>query len=568
MPFPLAALRSPGSAKLFICLVCLVYLLLIVPGPGTALPWLIVDDGLFFRWSSQIQQGNWLGPWDYLTTAKGPLHSLLVAWAADLGIGPFAYKRLLYLLGSLVFAFTVIRPGRPWLRLALLVALLADPFQFGPLGLRNLREGTYLPIQMAALGLGSLVLDRLRAGVMRPARILLPMLAMAFAVGLLLITREGRLIVVFEMFVWLVLAAFLLLRYRQQWRIWRRASVSILLSFTLILLVPLLPMAILRSQQATHYGYPLSNSFEEGEFSRFFAKLSALRVRGDQAYIPRVSVKKRTLLLAAEEVRDRPEGLRRILNGIDWSDGDYGCREYPDTCQDMASGWLVWALRKSIANQLGSPANEARFQAALSQLNREVDQLCSSTSRLECVNQSSGYSTPPTRWGFVNLQREVARETANIFAKVFVPQLFPFGRPDLAPNTWKGPMAREDLQRLRLREQIPPSEQVFWQRLYVGISIIGFLLRWLLLGLALLSLTPFRQRQLVKTQLDPVAAWLLSCSLIHSAIYVLIGLVSFSGAPYTLLAAPIAVGFYSRLIGETLSDQAGGPPFQSLKPIT
>ncbi|MBM5815713.1 MAG: hypothetical protein FJ083_03745 [Cyanobacteria bacterium K_Offshore_surface_m2_239] len=567
MTFPLGALRSPGSAKLFICFVCLVYLLLIVPGPGTALPWLIVDDGLFFRWSSQIQQGNWLGPWDYLTTAKGPLHSLLVAWAADLGIGPFAYKRLLYLLGSLVFAFTVIRPGRPWLRLALLVALLADPFQFGPLGLRNLREGTYLPIQMTALGLGSLVLDRLRADVLRPARILLPMLAMAFAVGLLLITREGRLIVVSEMFVWLVLAA-LLLRNKQQWRLWRRASVSILLSFTLILLVPLLPIAILRSLHATHYGYPLSNSFEEGGFSRFFAKLSALRERGDQAYIPRVSVKKRTLILAAEELRDRPEGLRRILNGIDWSDGDYGCREYPDTCQDMASGWLVWALRKSIANQLVSPANEARFQAALSQLNREVDQLCSSSLRLECVNQSSGYSTPPTRWGFVNLQQEVAHETAAIFAKVFVPQLFPFGRPDLAKHTWKGPMAPADLQRLRLPEQIPLSEQVFWQRLYVGISIIGFLMRWLLLVLALLSLTLFRQRQLVKASLDPVAAWLLSCSLIHSAIYVLIGLVSFSGAPYTLLAAPIAVGFYSRLIRETLSDKAIGPPPQSLKPIT
>jgi hypothetical protein len=568
MAFPLGALRSPGSAKLFICLVSFAYLLLIVPGPGTAVPWLIVDDGLFFRWSSQIQQGNWLGPWDYLTTAKGPLHPLLVAWAADLGVGPFAYKRLFNLLGSLVFVFTVIRSGRPWLRLFLLMALLADPFQFGALGLRNLREGTYLPIQMIALGLGSLALDRLRAGFLRPARILLPMLGMAVAIGLLLITREGRMIVVFEVVVWLVLAAILLLREKQQWRIWRRASLPILLSFTLILLVPLLPVAILRSVQATHYGYPLSNSLEEGGLSRFYGNLSALRVRGDSAYIPRVSVKKRALLLAIEELPDRPEGLRRILTGIDWRDGDYGCHEYPDTCQDMASGWLVWALRKSIANQLRPPANEAHFQAVLSQLSQEVDQLCNTSSRLECVYQSSGYSTKPIRWGFVNLPMELGRETVGILGKVFVPQPFPFGRPDLSRHTWKGPLARADLQRLWLREQIPLPEQLFWQRLYVAISLIGFLLRWLLLGLALLSLTLFRRPSLVKFQLDPVAIWLLSCSLIQSAIYVLIGLVSFSGSPYTILTAPIAVGLYARLIGEPSADLAIGPNPQSLKPTT
>jgi hypothetical protein len=151
-----------GAVVLFFCLLVIaLYLLAVVPGPGIALPWMEVDDGLFLRWSISIQKGSWLGPWDYLTTSKGPLHSYLVGLLSNFGINPFAYKRLFLLIAALIFVPCVINARRPWLRLLLLIALLTDPFQYGAGGLRNLREGTYLPIQLITLGLGSRSLDQL-----------------------------------------------------------------------------------------------------------------------------------------------------------------------------------------------------------------------------------------------------------------------------------------------------------------------------------------------------------------------------------------------------------------------
>lgn len=548
MASPIANLRSPGVATLFILIVSIAYILFVVPGPGIALPWMLVDDGLFFRWSVHIQNGDWLGPWDYLTTSKGPLHPLLVAWVAGVGISPFAYRRLLLLVGSLVFVYGVIRPGRPWLRLLLLMALLADPFQFGAMGLRNLREGTYLPIQMIGLALGSHVLDRLRSGLFRTAPILLSSLGMAFALGLLLITREGRIIVVLQLMVWLLLAAILVSKMYYAKHLSFRRLLPILLAATLTLLVPLLPLSILRSVHAHHYAYPLSNSLEEGGLGKFVGKLSGLREKGDKNYIPRVAVKKQALLLAIKELPDHPAGLRSILKGISWSDAEFGCRDFPDTCQDMATGWLMWSLRRSVAAQVSSPPNEAKFQAILANATKELEQLCTSSSRLECVYGTSSYLANPVRWGFVHLPSVILRESFSILSKILIPDPFPLDRPDLSRNTLHSPLHPSDLARLGVQAPIPTKEQIYWQRLYVLLSLLGVLLRWVLLGLLLVFFTIKSPFWSGKFYFDPVAAWLTSCVLIQSTIYLLISLTSFSGVPYTLLTAPIAVGLYARLV--------------------
>lgn len=540
--------QSAGFANAALVLVSLLYLFLIVPGPGIALPWMAIDDGLFFRWSVSIQQGQWLGPWDYLTTVKGPLHSLLSSWASGVGIGPFAYKRLLLLVGSLVFVFSVIRPSRPLLRVVLLLALLADPFQFGAAGLRNLREGTYLPLQMIALGLGCRSLDALRHRQPQWGIILASAIGMAFSFGLLLITREGWLIVRLEWFVWLALAALLLLQQCRRAQVSRRALPIIVPGIVLILLAQFLPVALLRSVNANLYGYPLANSLEEGGFGRFYGTLSSLRVRGDDRYIPRVAVKKKALDLAIEELSDQPSGLRRILSDINWADGDYGCRQYPETCNDMASGWLPFALRKSIVKNMGPKQDEAHFQDLTSRAEEEILTLCSTSARLECVAQSSGFFLKPSRWGYTNTVAEIGREVGKVLPRIFLPDPFPLGRPDLSRHTFLSPISQSDLERLGLRP-IPEESRLLWQRIYVLISFIGTLLRWGLLLLAIVAvIVTIRYRGIKIARLDPAAIWLLLCVLIQSAIYVLIGLSSFPGEPYTILTAPIAVGFFARVI--------------------
>ena len=536
-----------GAVILFFCLLVIaVYLFAVVPGPGIALPWMEVDDGLFLRWSISIQKGSWLGPWDYLTTSKGPLHSYLVGMLSHFGINPFAYKRLFLLIAALIFVPCVINARRPWLRLLLLIALLTDPFQYGAGGLRNLREGTYLPIQLITLGLGSRSLDQLAQATPLRASFVLPALGMAFGFGLLLITREGRVIVWAELLVWIGLAIWMLMRNFKERQLSSRALLGLGLAFFLAFTLLQMPMAILRHQQQSYYGYPLANSMEEGGFSRFYGKLSKLRLRGDDQYIPRVPIKKKTILTAIQELPDTQLGLRRILLGIDWK-SDYGCRTYPDTCQDMASGWLQWSLRKSIATMISPDANEYLFQKVISNSERELEVLCGQSGSLVCDSSASGFLLKPDRWGFKDLPQAIYRELSGVAFLTFIPNPFPFGRPDLSRSTFSSLLPKSDLEAIGIRV-IPKIQQLTWQRFYIALSLLGTLLRWTFLIAALLALFLSAIRTKVLCGFDPVAIWLLCCTLIHVALYSLLGLISFPGLPYTVLAAPIAVGFYARLV--------------------
>lgn len=56
------------------------------------------------------------------------------------------------------------------------------------------------------------------------------------------------------------------------------------------------------------------------------------------------------------------------------------------------------------------------------------------------------------------------------------------------------------------------------------------------------------ERLQVLSSFDPEAIWLLYCTLIHVALCSLLGLLTFPVLPYTVLAAPIAVGFYARIV--------------------
>jgi hypothetical protein len=505
-----------------------------------------VDDGLFLRWSISIQKGSWLGPWDYLTTSKGPLHSYLVGVLSYFGINPFAYKRLFLLIAALIFVPCVISARRPWLRLLLFLALLTDPFQYGAGGLRNLREGTYLPIQLITLGLGSRSLDQLAQATPLRASFVLPALGMVFGFGLLLITREGRVIVWAELLVWIGLAIWMLMQHIKERQFSSRALLGLGLAFFLAFTLLQMPMAILRHQQQSSYGYPLANSMEEGGFSRFYGKLSRLRMRGDDQYIPRVPIKKKTILTAIQELPDTQLGLRRILLGIDWN-SDYGCRTYPDTCQDMASGWLQWSLRKSIAAMISPDANEYLFQNVISNSERELEALCGQTGRFVCDLSASGFLLKPDRWGFKDLPQAVYGELSGVAFLTFIPNPFPFGRPDLSRSTFVSQLPKSDLEAIGIRV-IPKAQQLKWQRFYVALSLLGTILRWTFLIAALLALFLSAIRRKILCAFDPVAIWLLCCTLIHVALYSLLGLISFPGLPYTVLSAPIAVGFYARLV--------------------
>jgi hypothetical protein len=58
------------------------------------------DDALFFRIASEIQRGRWLGAYNQMTLAKGPMLSILVAGTSAVGAPIKSVEFVVYLMAA------------------------------------------------------------------------------------------------------------------------------------------------------------------------------------------------------------------------------------------------------------------------------------------------------------------------------------------------------------------------------------------------------------------------------------------------------------------------------------
>jgi hypothetical protein len=526
------------------------YAIAILPAPGRPIPQGIYDEGLFFRWSTSLLHGQWLGPWDELTTSKGPLHSILTAFGFQTGLHVYAFRRLMYLLASVVFAFTAFTKSRHWVRILVLTALLTDPFQFGEGGLRNLREGTYIPLQMIGFGLGVLGLDMLREERRFSKKLFAVTAAMAFSFGLLMVTREARSIVWMELLLWLVLVCCLCLRSlshaRKKW-------LSILACVVIVYAGAMAPIQALRIAHLQAYGAPISNSLEEGSFPRLYGKLVSARLIGEEAK-PRVPLSKKTMTILIEESGNHGGKVAAILQGFNPKWSGIGCSMYLETCGEYAGGWLQWALRESISSQLVSPKNERAFQEYATSAANEVAAICRTSSRLSCDPRAESYFLPMHRWGFKHPFAEVLNEASKVLGLTLVPRLYPQGKPNYyAFNKWPPPLFSQLGLSPLGTNAITINESFKWTKGTVVACFVGVALKvcLLVLVIALLSRAMLHFPSSL-TGLDLPSLWLFGALVIHLSVYTLLGLTSFSGSLYVVMASPIYIACMGRFIGASV----------------
>jgi hypothetical protein len=217
----------------------------------------------------------------------------------------------------------------------------------------------------------------------------------------------------------------------------------------------------------------------------------------------------------------------------------------------MASGWLQWVIRKSIATSIPTK-DEAAFQAILVSAGKQFDELCETSTALECVPLSSGYLTYPSRWGFRDTVSEVGSETLSVVQHVLLPIPFPLGRPDLSRSTFNSPLIKQDLLELGIRSYAS-SEVLWWQRLFVGASLVGTMARSILILLLVIAVfTAWRTGSLAYL-VDPTAVWIGLGMILHCLLYIVVGLTSFPGIPYTVLATSLAICLNARLLNNYIS---------------
>jgi hypothetical protein len=489
--------------------------------------------------------GQWLGPWNELTTSKGPLHSILAAIGFRAGLHVYAYKRFFYLIASITFVVTALSGSRHWVRILVLTALLSDPFQFGEGGLRNLREGTYIPIQMIGFGLGVYSLDIWRKNMRLSIEFLASVTGMAVSFGLLMITREGRTIAWIELLLWIVIFAALSLRKSANLR---TSGPPIIACLVIVFVGGIVPIQSLRMINNEAYGAPISNSLEEGYFPLFYGKLVSVS-RVGEAPFPRVPLTTKTMAVLIEESGRHGGKVASILQGLDPSWKNVGCSVYPETCGELAGGWLQWSLRQSLSSKLMHPKNERAFQDLAQAAAEEMIEICSKSSRVSCDPRAERYLTPISRWGFRNPALELMKEASKIFSITLIPRQFPQGRPDYYSfNQWPPSKFTElNLSPMGTRAITIP-ESFRWSKATLTFSFLGFVLKFLLIALTVQALIRSVLHPSTLFDLDFPSLWLFGSLVLHLSVYTLLGLTSFSGNLYVTMASPIYIGWMGRVI--------------------
>ena len=541
----------------YICIV-IIYLITIVPAPGRPLPAGTFDDGLFFRLSTSLLNNQWLGGWDSLTLAKGPLHSILSALAFKTGLHVYAYKRLFYLVACLVFVLLGMSRSRQWVRLLTLIALLGDPFLFGEGALRNLREGTYIPLQIITFALGLWILDQFSTRQRPTPSVYLASLGMGLSFGLMAITREARILLWLESGILLILAGSKIVAARP-----RQHLASSITSFALIAILSIFGMAApilaLSSVNASHYGAPISTNLEEGYLPKLYATLAGTNLKGEQP-IARVTISEKTLTELRQSSAKNQGALAAVIDHLDPSWKGHICKKHPETCNEYGGGTMMWALRMSISSQLPKGSDEADFQRLARSAWQDAVSICKSNHRLSCESSNLGYFPNPSRWGFANPLQEFGKELKPILTQTLIPNPSPQGTPNFYGNNELPPaqFAKLRLNSLGTRK-ISIEESFTWTKATIVSRYVGTAAKALMIALSLFCLAGIiktlclsfrRQSSLIQdcAQIDAGTIWLLSALILHLLTYAALGFTSFPGDLYVTMASPLYLGFMGRMI--------------------
>ncbi len=389
---------TPRLTFAIVLVVSLLLLLFRSAIPVSAEGYLIQDDALFVRLAHNILQGQWLGPFDNLTLAKGAFYPLFIATSRMVGLPLKIAEQLFHLSCAGIAAYAIWRFSRSrGFSVAAFALLAANPLFWHPIFARVLRENIYVGEGLALIALASLVAFGTRAGD-RPR---LSRVALLFAFGLAFaaywLTREES--------VWLYpsLTVIALGGVLERFCAWRDRGtppvewVEIASSVAGQAAIAFGGFAALAGTIAVlnynAYGVFLTNEFREGNLESAFGALMRIKPAVWTPYLvfqDDVAQRAYAVSPAAAELKPGLEGP----SGEDFR--VWGCRVLGITpCpRSFAGGWFVWALRDAVRDA-GYYHSAPEAQAFYARLATEVNAACD-TKELQCLAARSTM-TPPFR---------------------------------------------------------------------------------------------------------------------------------------------------------------------------
>lgn len=342
------------------------------------------DDRLFIELAQHLIRGEWLGPYNELTLAKGPFYSLFIAAAFSLGVPLFLAQQAVYATACAMF----VRALRPvvtsgGMRLAVYALLLWNPMTFDGSSMgRVLRQHVYGPLSLMILaGLIALYLRRADS-----ARRQLPwVLLLGLAGAAFYLTREE--VIWFAPSVLLLAGAYLL----GSWRISRATAQRAAGWLGLALVVAAIPVLVVCAQNKRHYDWFGTCEFRAQDFQDAYGAMLRVQVGPELPYVP-VTREARAAMAAqspafAELQKQFESGVAR-----GWAGSSEFFTHLPPEQGQIGGGWLMWAVREATA-KAGYHGNAAQALVFYRRLARELNRACDD-GRLPAGGPRSGFLPP------------------------------------------------------------------------------------------------------------------------------------------------------------------------------
>ncbi len=342
----------------------------------------IHDDQLFMKQGQSIYQGEWLGEFDELTLAKGPIFPVLLALSAATDLPLHVDIALFHAIAVLLFVAAL----SPWIksagwRLLLFAILIFDPHSFS-----------------------AEVIGRVLRCMVHPA------LTLATLAGFLgMVCRWDR--QWYQLIAWAVVAgtAGFAFAYSREEGIWLFPSVALVMILAVVLrgfspyakwlsiaVMVVIPAVVfwmgkswLTQTNNTHYGLPIGVDGAENAFGAAHGAL--LRVDNPDGLpgVP-VTAATRQLIYAQSPGFAQLEGVMETHMAPKWSPAGwhtYPTHERSET--EIRNGWFAWALRDAAAH-LGYYSSASRaegyWQQVADEINTAVDE-----GRLEGGRERRGF---------------------------------------------------------------------------------------------------------------------------------------------------------------------------------
>lgn len=297
----------------------------------------IHDDKLFILLTEHLLNGQWLGPYNQFTLAKGPLYSLFVAGNFWVGLPLLLTQQLVYAGACAAVALAC----RPWLpraggRFTLYALLLANPMSYDASNMtRLMRQSLYTPLGMLVIaGLITVFARRRDSG----RRLAVPAGLAGLAFGGFWLTREES--------VWLVpaigLIAFgLVVAVRRDWRERGRLLVLAAAAFLVAFSVP---VYVVSGLNLRHYGWFGTVEFRATDFKDAYGALTRIAVGPELPQVP-----------VTRQMREAAYRISPTFAKLEpWLEGEVGDHWIERTLfkpeeRQIRGGWFMWALRDAMA---------------------------------------------------------------------------------------------------------------------------------------------------------------------------------------------------------------------------